>query len=114
MGTSVRKILVVVGLLFLVTLGGVALSLAHDTFAPRNDLLFSGVNLSYMLAHRSGGAVRTALDCETCDAPTLSIGLLQTSRPQSLPRSTRNGGRIYADPYTTKISLHLLDSVLLI
>ncbi|HEY1232466.1 MAG TPA: hypothetical protein VGH22_03720 [Candidatus Binatia bacterium] len=114
MGTGLRKIAIAVGLLFLVTLGGVALSVAHDTLVPQGDLLFRGVNFPYVLAHPSGGAVGTGLDCDTCDAPALSIGLLQTSRPQSLPRSTRNDGRIYFNPYTAKISLHLLDSVLLI
>ena len=110
MGTRLRKISIAVGLLFLVTLGGVALSLARDGLAPQSDLL----NFPYALAHPSGGAVGTGLDCDTCDTPALSIGLLQSSRPQSLPRSTHNGGRIYANPYTAKISLHLLDSVLLI
>jgi hypothetical protein len=114
MGTGLRKISIAVGLLFIVTLGGVALSLAHDTLASRSDLLFRGVNLPYVLAHPSGAAVGTGLDCDTCDTPALSVGLLQSSRPQSLPRSTHNDGRIYVNPYTAKISLHLLDSVLLI
>jgi hypothetical protein len=114
MGSVVRKIAIALGLLFIATLGGVALSLAHDTLAPQSDLLFRGANFPYVLAHPSGGAVGTGLDCDTCDAPALSIGILPTSRPQSLPRSTRNDGRIYVNPYTAKISLHLLDSVLLI
>jgi hypothetical protein len=114
MSRRLRKTLAVVGLLFVVTLGGVALSLAHDTLAPQRDILFRGVNFSHVLAHPSGGAVRTGLDCETCDAPAVSIHVVQTSRPQSLPRSIHEDGLIYANPYASKISRHLLDSVLLI
>ena len=114
MGTAVWKTPIVVGLFLIVMLGGIALSLAHDTLAAQSDSLLRGVNFSYVLAHPSSGAVGTGLDCDTCDAPALSIGLLPTSRPQSLPRSTRNDERIYVNPYTAKISLPLLDSVLLI
>lgn len=114
MSRRLRKTLAVVGLLFVVTLGGVALSLAHDTLAPQRDILLRGVNFSHVLAHPSGGAVRAGLDCETCDAPAVSIHVVQTSRPQSLPRSIREDGLIYANPYASKISRHLLDSVLLI
>lgn len=114
MSRRLWKTLAVVGLLFVVTLGGVALSLAHDTLAPPRDILLTGVNFSHVLAHPGGGAVRTGLDCETCDAPAVSIHVVQTSRPQSLPRSIREDGLIYANPYASKISRHLLDSVLLI
>jgi hypothetical protein len=114
MGTGLRRISIAVGLLFLATLGGVALSLAHNTFALQSDLLIRGVNFPYVLTRPSGAAVGTGLDCDTCDAPALSVGLLPTSRPQSLPRSSRTDGRFYVNPYTAKISLHLLDSVLLI
>lgn len=114
MSTGLRKILIGLGLLSVVILGGAALSFAHDTLAPQRDILFRGVNFSPALAHPSGGAVRTGSDCETCDAPAVSIGVVQTSRAQSLPRSAREDGRIYANPYTSKVSLHLLDSVLLI
>jgi len=114
MSRRLRKTLAVVGLLFVVTLGGVALSLAHDTLAPQRDILLRGVNFSHVLAHPSGGAVRAGLDCETCDAPAVSIHVVQTSRPQSLPRSIHEDGLIYANPYASKISRHLLDSVLLI
>ena len=114
MSTRLHKTLAVAGLLFVVTLSGVALSLAHDSLAPQRDVLLSGVNFSRVLTHPSGGTLRTGLDCETCDAPALGVGVVQTSRPQSLPRSTRDDGLIYANPYRSKISLHLLDSVLLI
>ena len=114
MSTGLQKISIAVGLLFLATLGGVALGLARDTLASQSDSLFRGVNFPYALAHPSGAALGTGLDCDTCDAPALSIGVLPTSRPQSLPRGTRNDGRIYFNPYTAKIPLHLLDSVLLI
>jgi hypothetical protein len=115
MSRRLRKTLAVVGLLFVVTLGGVALTFAHDTLAPQRDiLLFRGGNFSYVLSHPSGGAVRTGLDCETCDAPAVSIHVVQTSRPQSLPRTIREDGLIHANPYASKIPRHLLDSVLLI
>lgn len=114
MSRRLWKTLAVVGLLFVVTLGGVALSLAHDTLAPQRDILLRGVNFSHVLAHPSGGAVRAGLDCETCDAPAVSIHVVQTSRPQSLPRSIHEDGLMYANPYASKISRHLLDSVLLI
>lgn len=114
MSTRLRKTLAVVSLLFVVTLSGVALSLANDTLSPQRDIFLSGVNFSHVLAHPSGGTLRAGLDCETCDAPALGMGGVQTSRPESLPRSIRDGGLIYANPYTSKISLHLLDSVLLI
>ena len=114
MSTRLRKSLAVVGLLFVVTLSGVALSLAHDAVAPQRDILFRGMNFSHVLGHPSGSAVRTGLDCETCDAPAVVIAVVQLSRPQSLPRSIRDDGLIYANPYASKISLHLLDSVLLI
>ena len=114
MSRRLRKTLAVVGLLFVVTLSGVALSLAHDTLAPQRDIYLGGVNFSPVLAHPSGGTLRTGLDCETCDAPALGLGVVQTHRPLSLPRSTREDNLIYANPYASKISLHLLDSVLLI
>jgi hypothetical protein len=114
MGTRLRKILAVVGFLFVVTLSGVALSLAHDSLAPQRAIFLSGVNFSHVLAHPTGGTLRTGLDCDTCDAPGLGLGVVQTSRPQSPPRSTREENLIYANPYASKISLHLLDSVLLI
>jgi hypothetical protein len=115
MSRRLRKTLAVVGLLFVVTLGGVALTFAHDTLAPQRDiLLFGGGKFSHVLSHPSGGAVRTGLDCETCDAPAVSIHVVQASRPQSLPRTIREDGLIHVNPYASKIPRHLLDSVLLI
>jgi hypothetical protein len=115
MSRRLRKTLAVVGLLFVVTLGGVALTFAHDTLAPQRDILFfGGGKFSHVLSHPSGSAVRTGLDCETCDAPAVSIHVVQASRPQSLPRTIREDGLIHVNPYASKIPRHLLDSVLLI
>jgi len=115
MSTRVRKMLAAAGLLFVVTLGGVALSLAHDTLPSKPAYVFvAGVTFSHVLAHPSGASLRTGLDCETCDAPGVSIGVVQTSRSHSLPRSSGGHALIYATAYAPKISLHMLDSVLLI
>ena len=115
MGTRPRKVLTVVLLIVVTILGGVALSLAHEDISaePAHGVL-TRHGASHGLSYPGGPAVRATLECETCDAPTGTAYSVQNSRPFALPHSGDCAALPEPDACVLKVSLYMLDSVLLI
>jgi hypothetical protein len=116
MRTWLRKTLAGAGLLFVVALGGVTLSLAHENVPPE---LGHVAMTSQVVLHKSfrasGAAFQARLDCESSDLPPPSPNTSQEpGRLLNAPDSRGSGALARRNIYLPKVSLHMLDSVLLI
>ena len=115
MGICLRKGLTALALAIVTILGGVALSLAHEDIPAgpaRGFLIEHGTSRG--LSYPSEAAVLATLECETCDAPTVIAYSVQNSRPFGLPHSTACAALAEPGACASKVSLYMLDSVLLI
>ena len=115
MGTRPRKVLTAIFLIVVTILGGVALSLAHESIPaePAHGVLI-GHWASHGLSYPGGLAVQATLECETCDAPTAITYSVQDSRTFSLPHSAGCAALPEPNACVLRVSLYMLDSVLLI
>ena len=115
MGIHLRKVLTAIVSIVVTILGGVALSLAHEDIPaePAHGVLI-GHGVSHGLSYPGGTAVRATLECETCDAPTGIAYSAQDSRPFGLLHFADCAALPEPDTYVPKVSLYMLDSVLLI
>jgi hypothetical protein len=112
--TRVKKAIVAVMLLLVFTAAGFALSPAHDHVPP-------GFAFSLELAPGLSGAwqgdshpFQFGLASEIGGVSSLSQSLAEGTRFVGMVAAVRTHSLVYSRVYAPKISLHLLDSVLLI
>jgi hypothetical protein len=113
-----KKTLAAAGLLFIFTFGGLALSLAHDnalaSVAFSHELRLGLANRGWQLASESY-PLRLCLESVIGTGSALIIQSLgDGTRPIGTVPTVRRQSSIYSRAYARKISLHMLDSVLLI
>ncbi len=115
MGIRLRKGLTAVALIIVTILGGVALGLAHEDIpaGPARGVLIEH-GTSHGLSYPSGAAVAATLECDSCDAPTVIAYSVQNSHLFALPYSTARAALAEPGACASKVSLYMLDSVLLI
>ena len=113
--TRVKKTVVAVVLLLMFTMGGFALSLAHENVRPIFGFsLESGLEQSDGAWRQDGYPFQFGLGCEIGRLSSLMQSLTHgTRRVETLP-AARAHSSAYSRVYAPKISLHLLDSILLI
>ena len=119
MGVSLlKKTVAAAVLLFIFTIGGFALSLAHDSalagVAFSHEPRLGLTNRGWQLASESyplGLCIESAIGTVS-SLITQSLG--DGSRPVGTVPPVRRLSSIYSRAYARKISLHMLDSVLLI
>jgi hypothetical protein len=113
-----KKTVAAAGLLFIFTIGGFALSLAHDNalagVAFSHELRLGLANRGWQLASESY-PLRLCLESVIGTGSALIIQSLgDGTRPIGTVPPVRRLSSIYSRAYARKISLHMLDSVLLI
>jgi hypothetical protein len=113
-----KKTVAAAVLLFIFTIGGFALSLAHDSalagVAFSHEPRLGLTNRGWQLANESyplGLCIESAIGTVS-SLITQSLG--DGSRPIGTVPPVRRLSSIYSRAYARKISLHMLDSVLLI
>jgi hypothetical protein len=115
MGSWYNKFAVALALLVALVLGGVSFTQAHENLSVRAILpLAPHGAISHALAHSTGYFLRPGLDCEACDPATPLTGGTATRGPLSTPLAVPDRLLAYKSPHGLKVSLHMLDSVLLI
>jgi uncharacterized membrane protein len=115
MVTRVKKTVVAVMLLLVFTTAGSALSLAHDPVPP--GFAFSlelGLGLSNRTWQGDGFPLQFGLATEIGRVSSLIQSLAEGTRIVGMVPALRAHSLVYTRVYRPKISLHLLDSILLI
>jgi hypothetical protein len=114
MESSLNKFSLRLALLVAVVLGGVSFTQAHGNLSVRAMLpLAPHDEISRALAP-ARYVWRPGLDCEACDPSTPLTGDTAARRPLSLLLVVPNELLVDTSPHGSKVSLHMLDSVLLI
>jgi hypothetical protein len=115
MVTRVKKTVVAIILLLMFTMGGFALSLAHDNVPSSFALsLELGLGPSNGAWQRDGRPHQFGLASEIGRVSSLIQSLAERTRLVGTVPAVRAHSLVYARVYAPKISLHLLDSILLI
>jgi hypothetical protein len=112
---QLKKAMVAVILLLMFTMGGFALSLAHDNVPP--GFAFSlelGLGPSNGAWQTDGRPHQFGLASEIGRVSSLIQSLAEGTRLVGTVPAVRAHSLVYARVYAPKISLHLLDSILLI
>jgi hypothetical protein len=115
MVTRVKKTVVAVMLLLVFTTAGFALSLAHDHVPP--GFAFSlelGLGLSTGAWQGDGYPLQFGLASDIGRVSSLIQSLAEGTRLVGMVPAVRAHSLVYSRDYGPKISLHLLDSILLI
>lgn len=113
--SRMRKLLAAIGLLFVVTLSGVSLAVSHEIApaAPAHGIALH-CGSSYRLPHADRSDLRQGFDCDTCDVRVPLSEASGTVRPLEVPPTARAHSSSFAHSRASKVSLHMLDSILLI
>ena len=103
------------GLLFVMTLCGVSLTLAHEItlVGPIHGFALA-FGSSYGLSHADRAVLRQGFDCDTGDVRVPLTEASGTVRPLDAPPIARDEWLPHAHPHAPKVSLHVLNSILLI
>jgi hypothetical protein len=112
---QLKKAMVAVILLLMFTMGGFALSLAHDNVPP--GFAFSlelGLGLSRGAWQRDSYPRQFGLASEIGRVSSLIQTLAEGNHLVGIVRPVRAHSLVYLRVHAPKISLHLLDSILLI